>query len=81
MRTMTNEGATESLLGATAPSLKLLDTKPAMPLPSKPAIAVAKSKLKEKWNTKNLGLRLGADVASAAAAASMVAPLIAVIDQ
>lgn len=37
--------------------------------------------LQPKWNTKNLGLRLAADCASAAAAASMVAPLIAIVDR
>ncbi|KAI5922549.1 hypothetical protein F4810DRAFT_256560 [Camillea tinctor] len=32
-------------------------------------------------NTKNLGLRLGADVTSAACAASMVAPIVSIIDR
>lgn len=34
-----------------------------------------------KWNTTNLGLRLGADAASAATASVLVAPVICVIDQ
>ncbi|KAK0702050.1 hypothetical protein B0T26DRAFT_660232 [Lasiosphaeria miniovina] len=34
-----------------------------------------------QWNTKNLGLRLGADLLSAAAAATMVAPIISIIDR
>lgn len=34
-----------------------------------------------KWNTKNLGLRLGSDVAGAASAAVLVAPLITIIDR
>lgn len=34
-----------------------------------------------KWNTKNVGLRLGADAVSASCAAGLVAPLIAIIDQ
>ncbi|KAI1264091.1 hypothetical protein F5Y18DRAFT_83778 [Xylariaceae sp. FL1019] len=34
-----------------------------------------------KWNTKNLPLRLGADLASAASAASMIAPFISIIDR
>ncbi|KAI0390527.1 hypothetical protein F5Y17DRAFT_55600 [Xylariaceae sp. FL0594] len=34
-----------------------------------------------KWNTKNLGCRLGADLTSAACAASMIAPLISIIDR
>jgi hypothetical protein len=33
------------------------------------------------WNTKNLGLRLAADFISGASAATMVAPLITVIDK
>ncbi|KAL2193451.1 hypothetical protein P885DRAFT_72254 [Corynascus similis CBS 632.67] len=34
-----------------------------------------------KWNTKNLALRLGADLVSAASAAVMVAPIISIIDR
>ncbi len=33
------------------------------------------------WNTKNLGLRLAADAVSAASAAALVAPIIAIIDR
>ncbi|KAF2762929.1 hypothetical protein EJ05DRAFT_433082 [Pseudovirgaria hyperparasitica] len=33
------------------------------------------------WNTKNLGLRLGVDLASAATAGALVAPLITIIDR
>lgn len=35
----------------------------------------------EGWNIARLGLRLGADAASAATASSMVAPVICIIDQ
>ncbi|KAK4152340.1 hypothetical protein C8A00DRAFT_34981 [Chaetomidium leptoderma] len=34
-----------------------------------------------KWNTKNLALRLGADIISAASAAALVAPIISIIDR
>ena len=34
-----------------------------------------------KYNTKNLGLRLGADAAAAASAGLLVAPLITMIDK
>ena len=34
-----------------------------------------------KWNTKNLALRLGADLVSASAAAGLVAPIISIIDR
>lgn len=33
------------------------------------------------WNTKDLGLRLGVDVASAATAGVLTCPLIAIIDR
>lgn len=33
------------------------------------------------WNTKNLGLRLGADAVSAASAAVLIAPIISIIDR
>ena len=33
------------------------------------------------WNTKNLGLRLAADFVSSASAATLVAPLITIIDK
>ncbi|KAI1394030.1 uncharacterized protein F4822DRAFT_386822 [Hypoxylon trugodes] len=61
--------------GASAPSSS------SIPIPSRDAVEMPSSKLQHKWNTKNLGLRFGADFTSAASAASMVAPLIAVIDR
>lgn len=39
------------------------------------------SKAESKWNTKNLALRMAADFVSAAAAATLVAPLISIIDR
>ncbi|KAI1079111.1 hypothetical protein F5B20DRAFT_179391 [Whalleya microplaca] len=42
---------------------------------------MSSSKHQKPWNTKNLGLRLTADFASAACAASMVAPLISMLDR
>ena len=39
------------------------------------------TKLQEKWNTKNLGLRLGTDLVSASSAAALVAPIISIIDR
>jgi hypothetical protein len=41
----------------------------------------AASSLETKWNTKNLAFRLAADLASAASAAVLVAPLISIIDR
>ncbi|KAG4221337.1 hypothetical protein PC116_g30187 [Phytophthora cactorum] len=53
-----------------------------IPLPCKDAVEMPSSGLQQQgWNTKNLGLRLGADFTSAACAASMVAPLISIIDR
>ncbi|KAF3767649.1 hypothetical protein M406DRAFT_345545 [Cryphonectria parasitica EP155] len=59
-----------------------LEAKAPLPLP-KPSLEgkEAVSKTESKWNTKNLLLRLAADVASASAAASLVAPLISIIDR
>ena len=34
-----------------------------------------------RWNTANLGLRLGADATSAATASALVAPIICIIDR
>lgn len=44
-------------------------------LPGKMAIGAS------KWNTSNLGMRLGADAGSAASASILVAPIICVIDR
>jgi hypothetical protein len=48
--------------------------------PTNPSAGV-KAQLKKTWNTTNLGLRVAADFVSAACAASLVAPLISVIDR
>lgn len=54
--------------------------KPRMPLPTMPKV-LAEPKKEKQWNTSNLGLRLGADVTSAASAAALIAPIITVIDR
>ncbi|KAI0817737.1 hypothetical protein GGR55DRAFT_36537 [Xylaria sp. FL0064] len=54
---------------------------PGLPAPAKQQTVEMPSKLSQPWNTKNLGLRLGADAVSAACAASMIAPLISIIDR
>ncbi len=41
----------------------------------------ASSSKAAKWNTKNLPLRLGTDLVSAASAAVLVAPIISIIDR
>ncbi|KAK4134481.1 hypothetical protein BT67DRAFT_380004 [Trichocladium antarcticum] len=43
--------------------------------------AASSSKATTAWNTKNLPLRLGADLVSAASAAVLVAPIISIIDR
>jgi hypothetical protein len=43
--------------------------------------SVKPAALERRWNTKNLGLRLGSDAVSAASAGALVAPLISVIDR
>ncbi|KAI1356247.1 hypothetical protein F5Y01DRAFT_73870 [Xylaria sp. FL0043] len=54
---------------------------PGLPAPAEQQTVEMPSKLSQPWNTKNLGLRLGADAVSAACAASMIAPLISIIDR
>ncbi|KAK6828537.1 hypothetical protein PG990_010395 [Apiospora arundinis] len=68
-----------------APQLKLADAvRPPIPMPGKSAVDLPAKALKGKkteWNTKNLGMRLGADLLSAATAASLVAPVISIVDR
>lgn len=69
--------------GASPGQLPLDAGKPP-PLPTPPLpIATPKAPKVEtsQWNTKNLGLRLGADAISAASAAVLVAPIISIIDR
>jgi len=56
-----------------------LDTRSKVSVPP-PNVTTALSE-PTKWNTKNLGLRLGTDFAGAASAALSVAPLITIIDR
>lgn len=50
--------------------------------PVSPAtVPAAKTNIASTWNTKDLGLRLGVDVASAATAGALTCPLIAIIDR
>lgn len=44
-------------------------------------VAQSTAQTERQWNTKNLGFRSGVDLISAASAASLVAPLIAIIDR
>jgi hypothetical protein len=72
------------------PQLKLDPVKPSelakaasassrpIPAPTDPSSG---SSTTAKWNTKNLALRLGADLISAASAAVLVAPIISIIDR
>lgn len=76
----TPASAPELTLGAT-PSPTAAPTTKALPMPTKEAMSTSTSKLQQRWNTKNLGLRLGSDFVSAACAASMVAPVISIIDR
>ncbi|KAF9874648.1 hypothetical protein CkaCkLH20_07785 [Colletotrichum karsti] len=68
---------------APAPVAPDLTIKPPNPL----ALATSKkvemeAKMREtKWNTTNLGMRLGADFISAACAGTLVAPIVSIIDR
>ena len=80
---MKDEGGTPNRLVPAAalpvplpvPDVKLKPSLPESPLPK------MTEKLPPKWNTKNLGLRLGVDAVAASCAAGLVAPIIAIIDQ
>lgn len=55
-----------------------------LPLPASSQVARkdgAITKAESRWNTKNLIFRMGADLVSATAAATLVAPLISIIDR
>ncbi|KIW32810.1 uncharacterized protein PV07_04330 [Cladophialophora immunda] len=54
--------------------------KPQIHLPSVRNVSV-EQKNPMQWNTMNLGLRLGADITSAASASALIAPIITVIDR
>lgn len=45
------------------------------------AMSASQQKPAQAWNTRNLGLRLGVDVASAASAGALTCPLITIIDR
>lgn len=63
-----NQQSSPILSGAQIPVPKIKDGK-------------LKTEAVRSWNTRNLGLRLGADATSAATASLLVAPVICVIDQ
>lgn len=58
-----------------------MGSKAHLPLPASSQVARKEGKAESKWNTKNLVFRMGADLVSAAAAATLVAPLISIIDR
>ncbi|KAJ8127856.1 hypothetical protein O1611_g5777 [Lasiodiplodia mahajangana] len=65
-----------------APGLQLdAKTPVAVPVSTQQQPVEMARELSQQWNTKNLGFRLGADAASAACAASMIAPVISIIDR
>lgn len=62
----------------------MMEDKTELPV-SSPKIAIPRVELPNdkiaRWNTTNLGLRMGADAASAATASALIAPVICVIDK
>ncbi|KAJ2992189.1 hypothetical protein NUW58_g2253 [Xylaria curta] len=77
---MKNDGISNLTRTMPAPGVPL-DTKPPVSVSTKQQTVEVPSKLSQQWNTKNLGSRLGADIVSAACAASMIAPVISIIDR
>ena len=66
-----------------APPL-ILDNKPslAIPMPKSLPKGLAKAKItEERWNTEHLPYRIGVDIAAAASAGALVAPVITMIDK
>ncbi|KAI8632491.1 hypothetical protein F5Y19DRAFT_365969 [Xylariaceae sp. FL1651] len=78
---MMNEEGIPKLVPATPPPALPLNPNHPSPLSGKQQAVEMSSKLRGQWNTKNLGLRLGVDLTSAACAASMIAPVISIIDR
>lgn len=79
-------GSRETVAGKPEDSvtqLKMESNTTGLPIPQPTQLQrdTAPSTAESKWNTKNLGLRLAADVASASSAAALVAPLISIIDK
>lgn len=65
-----------------APDLKINPPSPlALATSQKVEMEAKMRESKAKWNSKNLGLRLGADLFSAACAGALVAPLVSIIDR
>lgn len=86
---MNQSGLEETLKAAAA---RRFETTPPTPIsapgpavPSTAAVAMPaaaeKPQQQQKWNTKNLGLRLAADAISAASAAILITPIISIIDR
>lgn len=86
---MNQSGLEETLKAAAA---RRFETTPPTPIsapgpavPSTAAVAMPaaaeKPQQQQKWNSKNLGLRLAADAISAASAAILITPIISIIDR
>ena len=64
-------------------STRIANDSPAIRVSHLPSVleVMGQQKKDVRWNTANLGLRLGADLTSAASAAVLVAPIITIIDR
>jgi len=67
-------------VGPTVPKVEI-KTEESVAIAAGPDPAKSLARDKRVWNTKNLGLRIGADAVAAICAASLVAPVIAMIDK
>ncbi len=74
------DGNAENPQASTSP-LKLDGRPPPPRALTAPMVEMPAVERKPEWNTKNLGLRLTADLASAASAAVLVAPILPIIDR
>lgn len=66
--------------GPVAPDLKIKPPNP-LALATSQKVEMEAKMRESRWNTKNLGLRLGADFFSAACAGTLVAPIVSIIDR
>lgn len=85
---MTREAGCEATTGEpVASSPPILDNKPPISVSLPPNLSILQSNTpsqsneQKQWNTKDLPWRLGSDVAAAASAGALVAPIITIIDR
>lgn len=80
MRSLTMTQDNDTSKHVTTSSVHSPSSGPQIPVPSVKSGRLEPGKVVQ-WNTSNLGLRLAADLTSAATASALIAPIISVIDR